>query len=73
MTADSSSLHRSIDSRATELEWSNLFQWIEASTRLYMDANNNPNPWIHLVLKEGEDKLLPSTGFFSDSRAEEEV
>jgi hypothetical protein len=65
---------RSIDHRASRQEWLLLLQWVKETTVVVMDSNNNPNPWLKpvpRVPKEDEQGLLPSTGFYSESRSEE--
>ena len=64
---------RSIDHRAPPQEWDRLLQWIEETTVMVMDSNNNPNPWLKPVPRvpqEDEQGLIPSTGFYSETRHE---
>lgn len=66
---DRNALHRSIDHRAPEQEWSRLFQWIEETTVRVMDSNTLANPWLKAVPEE--KLLLPATAFYVGSGSEE--
>ena len=65
---------RSIDHSASPQEWDLLLQWMVETSLTVMASNNNQNPWLKpvpKVPKEEQKKLLPSTGYYSDTRAEE--
>jgi len=61
---------RSIDHKASSQEWDRLLQWMEETSAKVMDSNDNHNPWLKPVPKvpKEQQKLLPSTGFYSDTR-----